>query len=134
MTTRLTSPITLITAALFALTGCGGGNPIKANDRASITTVSVAPTVTVAGEPAVIGSEAGLAILFGAAGGAAVGTAGSSSPKSFGEFMRASGIDIGQIVREQFTEQLKANAFFGPRLSQNGEYRFVLEVRMYWHK
>jgi hypothetical protein len=87
--------------------------------------------VKVPDEPLMVGSEAGLSILFGAAGGAAAGAAGGSNAKSFAEFMHASGIDIGEIAREQFTEQLKANAFYGPRLSQNADYRFVLEVKVY---
>jgi hypothetical protein len=125
------SPMVLITLALAALSGCGGGKPIKAEDRASITSVSVAKAVKIPDEPIMVGSEAGLSILFGAAGGAAAGAAGSSNAKSFADFLRASGIDIGAIVREQFTEQLKARAFYGPRLSPDGEYRFVLDVKVY---
>jgi len=131
MDTQLMSPMLLITLALAALTGCGGGKPLKAEDRASITTVSVAKAVKIPDEPLMVGSEAGLSILFGAAGGAGAAAAESSNAKSFAEYLHASGIDIGEIVRGQFTEQLNASAFYGPRLSPDGPYRFVLEVKVY---
>ena len=106
MSTPLKRPIVLITLALTALTGCRGGKPVKAEDRASITSVSVAKAVKIPIQPMMVGLEAGLSILFGAAGGAAAGAAGASNAKSFAEFLHASGIDIRDIVREQFTEQL----------------------------
>lgn len=59
---RLMSPLVLIPLALVALTGCGGGKPIKAEDRAGITSVSVATPVKVPDEPLMVGSEAGLSI------------------------------------------------------------------------
>lgn len=121
----------MIMSTLLAVTGCGGHKTIKTEDRAAIESISVSSGVKVSNEPIVIGSEGGLLMLFGAAGGALAASDGKTNAKSFSEFLRVSGIDVGQIVRQQFTETLKDHTFYGSRLSPEGRYRLVLEVRSY---
>ena len=128
---RRMSCTVMVMSTLLAMVGCGGHKTIKTEDRAAIESVSVAPGVKVPNEPMVVGSEAGLAILFGPVGGAIAADAEKTSAKNFSEFLRVSGIDVGQIVREQFTETLKSHSFYGSRLSPDGSYRLVLEVRAY---
>lgn len=118
-------------STLLAVVGCGGHKTMKREDRAAIESVSVSPGVTVSNEPIVVGSEGGLLMLFGAVGGALAASDGKTDAKSFVEFLRVSGIDVGEIVRLQFTETLKRHAFYGSRLSADGRYRLVLEVRSY---
>ncbi len=128
---RRMSCTVMVMSTLLAMVGCGGHKTIKTEDRAAIESVSVAPGVKVTNEPMVVGSEAGLGILFGAVGGAIAADAEKTNAKNFSEFLRASGIDVGQIVRQQFTETLKSHSFYGSRLSADGSYRLVLEVRSY---
>jgi len=121
----------IVMSILLAMAGCAGQKTIKTEDRGAIETVSVAPAVKVPNQPMVAGSEAGLAILFGAVGGAIAADAEKTNGQSFSEFLRISGIDVGQIVREQFTETLKSHPFYGSRLTADGRCRLVLEVRAY---
>jgi hypothetical protein len=119
-------------ATVLSLAACGASKTIKPADQAAIDSVSVAPSVKVTVEPMLVGSESGLTMLFGAVG-AAVAAAGAEKDgvKNLVEFMSASGIDAGEIARQQFTEKLKGHPFYGSRLSTEGGYRFVLEVPSY---
>jgi hypothetical protein len=121
----------MLTSVLMALTGCGGARSIKSEDRAAIASVSVADAVKVTDEPMVIGSEASLGALFGAIGGAIAADGQKTSGQDFANLLKTSGIDVGQIVRERFADELKAHPFYGSRLAADGEYRFSLKVASY---
>ncbi|HTT38608.1 MAG TPA: hypothetical protein VMH32_13175 [Burkholderiales bacterium] len=128
---RTASVAIAIAASVLTLAACGGGKTLKPADQAGIGSVSVAATVKVVDQPTVVGSEAGLSALFGAAGAAATAESQKSAGKSFADYLAASGIDVGDIVRQQFTDKLRSDPIYGPRLSADGSYHFVLEVRSY---
>jgi len=128
---RTASQSITIAATALTLSACGGGHTLKPADQAAIDSVSVASSVKVTDQPTVVGSEAGLSVLFGAAGAAVAAESQKSVGKDFAGFLTASGIDIGDIVRQQFTDRLRSDPIYGPRLSADGSYRFVLEVRSY---
>jgi len=125
------APLMILVFVTPVLVACSGSKIIKPEDQAAIASVSVAAEVKVLKEPVAIGSGLGLAILFGAVGAAVDASASKTGVENFPEFLRTSEIDIREIVRERFTEQLIKNPIYGPKLIADGGPQFVLEIPLY---
>ena len=121
----------LILSAILTLSACGASKALKSEDEAAIDSISVAHEVKVENDPMVTGSEAALGIFLGVAGATAAAETQKTAGEKFSEFLKASGIDIREIVRQRFTAQLRQDPRYGPRLAEVGRYRFVLEVPAY---
>ncbi len=118
-------------ALIGGMWGCASSKAINPHDRAAIDSISVAKDVKMPNTPIVVGSEAGLGVLFGVAGSVAAASESQKAGGDFSEFLKANRIDVGSIVRQQFTDQVTGDPFYGPKLSQNGTYRYELDVTSY---
>lgn len=116
---------------IACLTGCGTTSQLTPEAYATIDAVSVATKVKVADAPMAIGSEAALGAMFGIVGGVIAAEQSKANSTNLAGFMRSNGIDIGEIVRNQFVEQLRRHPRYGSRLTDKARYEFILEVPAY---
>ncbi|AUB80062.1 hypothetical protein [Candidatus Thiodictyon syntrophicum] len=121
----------LVLLTSVAIAGCGASKALKPEDLAAIRSVSVDKSVRITNRPFIIGSEASLGVLFGVAGAATAATMQQSAAEKFTSFLKDSGIDVGEIVREQFTQRLKRDPRFGKLVADDGRDRFLLEVPVF---
>lgn len=116
--------LTLIpVSALIA--GCAASMQLEDSARARIRSISISEKVIVPEKPAYIGSGS----AFGALG--ALVESASDQPQAIKDFLAKNNVDVGQIVREQFTQEARQHAFLGSRLQPDGEARIEIGVRIY---
>lgn len=105
---------------------------ISDTTRAAIGEVAIDTKVSVTADPQFF---SGPGSLFAAGTGGLVGglidAREQRKHQSYGQFLAQSGIDVGEIVRRTFEQEICNDPFFGPRLRQSAPYRFELEIPFY---
>jgi len=122
-----------ITALLFAallLPACGTSTAIKPAQRERIDRVTVDASVKVPEKPELISPGKSMGAMFGALG-AAIASAAASGEEPLEKAVKEAGFDMAAVAREEFRRQLSSTASYGPKLAEDGGYRFVLEVPVY---
>jgi hypothetical protein len=121
--------LTLIAATL--LTGCVSSQALTKPDRESLQAVSLNKAVILPEDLYYHGPAQTAAGALGGAVGALVGVALAKEPKAkLKAAMAEGGIDVGQIVREQFESELSAARIFPSMLPEGGDAEFKFEVRI----
>jgi len=121
----------ILPAILVLLNGCGTTIALTPEQRTSIESLSLERKVD---KPKTAEFGGGIKRLL-SAGGGAIGSLLESSTQTedqrFTTLLNDSGIDIAQIVYEQFDARLKVHPFFGPRYRDNGAHKLRIEVSYY---
>lgn len=125
---------TRIVALLFfglILGGCAT-TTLDPQQRNAVRSLYVSPEVKVAPNVDFISGIGDLlAPGIGGAIGSIIDSAERDKDKSFTDFLKTSGIVVGNICRDQTIARLKADPFWGPRYRENGEYQLRIEIPYY---
>lgn len=127
------------TAGALLASGCatdgtgGTDKPISLEQRAAIRSVSVAQEVAAPEYPRVFGPSAKTAFFIFGPLSAVETTDRSQDPdaQSYKSFLRLHGIDVGDIVREEFAARLDRMRAFPEVLPEGGDARFELAIEDY---
>jgi hypothetical protein len=129
---RIMSASMLLVSVLIMLNGCSG-IPLKKEVVSSIHSVSINKDVAKPDHVYVYGSGETFAALAGFVTLGVVGAAiASEIPKKRGPalkyVMEKEGIDMGQIVREKFVDQLQNSGLFSTIVDEGGDAEFKLSI------
>ena len=129
---RIMSRSMLLVSVLIMFNGCAG-IALKKEAMSSIHSVSVNKEVPKPDKIGVYGAGETFAALTGfVTAGVAGAVIASEIPKKRGPVlkyvMEKEGIDIGQIVREQFVDQLKNSGLFSTIVDEGGDAEFKLSI------
>ncbi len=119
----------LLIAALFTA-GCGGV-PIKPDAIASLKSVSVSPNVVIAPKAAYNGPEQAWGAALGGLIGGLIAQGAVTAPDQIAAYLQQNNVNVGDIARQEFIKALQADPRFGPKLADNGECHFELEVYLW---
>lgn len=115
--------------SMLALGACAPTQALKESDRAAIATIAVSPEVKVPPEPYYFGPGSPL-VLFGAVGGAILAAMNVAPTEALTKLANDNGILIGEIVRDQMVDELRAAKRLGIT-SDGADAVLRLEVTLY---
>lgn len=118
---------------LFFLAGCARSIKLIKSDIPSIQSVSIGESVKKPDEMYYYGARenALFAIIGGCCGGITAFSAAKKSAAKFEAVMESENIDVRQIVREQFVNELKDANLFSSIVSEGGNAEFKLSISGY---
>ena len=124
---------------MFLASGCatngvgGTDKPISPEQRVAIRSVSIAQNVSAPDYPRVFGPSARTAFFIFGALSAIETTDRSQDPdaQAYRRFLRAHGIDVGDIVRREFQAQLPRMRAFPEIVPEGGDARLELTIEDY---
>jgi len=118
--------------ALAATFGCATTQSLSDADRKAIDTVSVAKSVVMPPSPVVMGRASQTAGFWGGPIATAVMVNRENSDVvQFKRHVEANRIDIGEIIRQEFINQVKSTGAFPGVVSEGGKATFELTVEQY---
>ncbi len=122
----------LMVCVLSFLSGCAGSVALTKKDRSSLQTVAINKDVTKPDDMFYQGrKQSVLAGTFGLIG-SAIAAESAKEPKSMlNAAMEKNNIDVRQIVKEQFENELKKSGLFGSVVNEKGDAEFKLSIDIY---
>ena len=116
---------------LSLLIGCGGNAALRKSGLATIKSVSICENVTKPGSLIYSGRKQAFLAVCGCLGGLAGGLAAEKTASKIKTVMEQEKIDVGEIVREQFVNELKNSNLFASIVSENSDAEFKLSIRTF---
>jgi hypothetical protein len=117
--------------AAIILSGCASTVPLSQESRKSIRSISISETVSLPDNMFYHGGGQTLGMLFGAVGGAVAGSASQRPADQIRTFMQASNINVDEMVRFAFTDELEKASVFEISDSKSVDAQIELEINMY---
>ena len=120
----------LLVLSIFVLLACAGSVPLKPEKKASIQSVSINNHVQMPAAMYYKGSESALS-AYGVIGEVAAEYYGKKNHEIIKHLMKKNDIQVAQIVRDHFTNEIERNMIFNTIVSEAGDAEFALSVLIY---
>jgi hypothetical protein len=120
----------ILVMCIFALTACVSSVPLKPEKKASIQSISIRNHVQMPDVMFYRGPEYALG-AFGVTGQFASNLIEMKNHEIIKYLMDKTDINVAQIVREHFANEIEANMIFNSIVSEGGDAEFALSVQIY---
>ncbi len=120
----------LIFACLFVFSGCASSIALKQSDKLAIQSVNITKDVKMPERMFYQGRKESILSGCGCLGVAAAESGRKKTEESIKDVMEKANIEIGQIVRDQFINEIKDSNLF-KIVSDGNDAEFRLSIRIY---
>lgn len=132
MINRFATRILFVSLLALSVQACSSGVKLTRQDAEGLTAVAISPDVAGVGAIHYTGSADGLSTALGPLVGAMAAAAEMSAQERLNVFAQQQGIEIKEMVREEFSKQVAASPMFAGKLTDSGaNATFKLDIKIY---